>query len=230
MVELARSSGSLPLRAGCWVCQARNAFISNVFRQQCRVQPYCNQWTVTVIQQQARLLRRALEMTERGVILLGRDGRVGLISSRARGWLTEYCGRPGRVSSRLPEPLRSAIEHEDAYLRSTDGVPHSKEPLRIQRDRTCLMVLHLCDANQCLLLLEEQQAIPETSPFESFDLTKREVEVFHWVVRGKTNTEIAVILAVSPRTVQKHLEHVFKKLGVETRGAATLALNWRLGT
>jgi DNA-binding CsgD family transcriptional regulator len=81
-----------------------------------------------------------------------------------------------------------------------------------------------------LLLLEEQQAIPETSPFESFDLTKREVEVFHWVVRGKTNPEIAVILAVSPRTVQKHLEHVFKKLGVETRGAATLALNWRLGT
>ena len=53
--------------------------------------------------------------------------------------------------------------------------------------------------------------------------------MFHWVVRGKPNTEIAVILAVSPRTVQKHLEHVFKKLGVETRGAATLALNWSSG-
>ena len=229
MVKLACNSGSLPLRAGCCACPARNAFISNVFRQQCRVQTYCNPWTVTVIQQQARLLRRALEMTERGVILLGRDGRVGLISSRARGWLAEYCGRPERVASRLPEPLRPAIEHEDAFLRSTDGVPHSNEPLRIQRDRKCLLVLHLCDANQCLLLLEERQTTPESVPFESSDLTKREVEVFHWVVRGKTNTEIALILAVSPRTVQKHLEHVFKKLGVETRGAATLALNWSSG-
>lgn len=180
-----------------------------------------------MIQQQARLLRQALEMTERGVILLGRDGRVGLISSRARGWLPEYCGRPGRVASRLPEPLRSAIKHEDAFLRRNDGVPHSKEPLRIQRDRTCLLVLHLCDTNQCLLLLEERQTTPESTPFESSDLTKREVEVFLWVVRGKTNAEIGVILAVSPRTVQKHLEHIYRKLGVETRMAAathTLAL------
>lgn len=79
-------------------------------------------------------------------------------------------------------------------------------------------------------MLEERQTIPELAPFKSYALTKREAEVLHWVVQGKTNTEIGVILAVSPRTVQKHLEHIFNKLGVETRAAvATLALDWRSG-
>ena len=56
-------------------------------------------------------------------------------------------------------------------------------------------------------------------------LTPREAEVLLWVVRGKTSPDIAGILGNSPRTVNKHLEHVFEKLGVETRtAAATLAM------
>lgn len=51
-------------------------------------------------------------------------------------------------------------------------------------------------------------------------LTSREREVLGWVAAGKTNWEIALILSISPRTVQKHMEHVFDKLGVENRTAA----------
>jgi DNA-binding CsgD family transcriptional regulator len=51
-------------------------------------------------------------------------------------------------------------------------------------------------------------------------LTQRENEVLHWVAEGKRNSEISRILELSPRTVGKHLEHVFVKLGVETRTAA----------
>jgi len=54
----------------------------------------------------------------------------------------------------------------------------------------------------------------------AFRLTTREAEVLHWVVQGKTNRDIGDILGTSPRTVHKHLEHVFAKLGVETRTAA----------
>ncbi|MES2820734.1 MAG: response regulator [Pseudomonadota bacterium] len=54
-----------------------------------------------------------------------------------------------------------------------------------------------------------------------FRLTEREVEVLRWVACGKTNRDIGDILGLSPRTVNKHLEHVYVKLGVETRTAAT---------
>jgi DNA-binding CsgD family transcriptional regulator len=52
-------------------------------------------------------------------------------------------------------------------------------------------------------------------------LTHREAEVLLWVSYGKTNKTISEILGISPRTVNKHLEQVFRKLGVETRAAAT---------
>jgi DNA-binding CsgD family transcriptional regulator len=54
-------------------------------------------------------------------------------------------------------------------------------------------------------------------------LTEREREVLVLVAAGKTNGEIATVLAISARTVQKHLEHIFQKLGVETRTAAAVS-------
>jgi DNA-binding CsgD family transcriptional regulator len=54
-------------------------------------------------------------------------------------------------------------------------------------------------------------------------LTPREGEVLSWLAKGKTNRDIGEILGMSPRTVNKHLEHVYEKLGVETRTAAVAA-------
>jgi DNA-binding CsgD family transcriptional regulator len=56
-------------------------------------------------------------------------------------------------------------------------------------------------------------------------LTPREREVLAWVAAGKTNRDIGAILGASARTVEKHLERVYEKLGVETRTAA--AMRWR---
>lgn len=54
----------------------------------------------------------------------------------------------------------------------------------------------------------------------SIGLTKREAEVMHWIAQGKSNSDIATILDSSPRTVAKHVEHIFLKLKVESRTAA----------
>ncbi|MFT4096631.1 MAG: DNA-binding response regulator [Rhodoblastus sp.] len=54
-------------------------------------------------------------------------------------------------------------------------------------------------------------------------VTAREGEVLLWLARGKSNADIASILSVSPRTVNKHLEQIYKKLGVENRAAAVRA-------
>ncbi|MGO3344891.1 MAG: response regulator [Marinomonas sp.] len=55
---------------------------------------------------------------------------------------------------------------------------------------------------------------------QELGLTERESEVLNWLENGKTNREIAQILEMSPRTVNKHLEQIFPKLGVENRTAA----------
>lgn len=59
-------------------------------------------------------------------------------------------------------------------------------------------------------------------------LTARETDVMHWVSFGKTDADVAALLAISKRTVHKHLEHIYEKLGVETRTAAVMALDRRL--
>ncbi len=59
-------------------------------------------------------------------------------------------------------------------------------------------------------------------PLESLGLTPREAEVLLWVAQGKSNAEIATILAAAENTVKKHMQHLFEKLRVESRSAASL--------
>lgn len=76
------------------------------------------------------------------------------------------------------------------------------------------------DGEWLVVLREENDASAVETLMAAFGLTAREAEVLQWVIRGKTNRDIGDILGTSPRTVHKHLEHVFEKLGVETRTAA----------
>ncbi len=60
-------------------------------------------------------------------------------------------------------------------------------------------------------------------------LTPRETEVLDWLAGGKTDRDIGAILGCSHRTVQKHLQHMYEKLGVETRTAAVVRHRGRSG-
>jgi DNA-binding NarL/FixJ family response regulator len=62
-----------------------------------------------------------------------------------------------------------------------------------------------------------------------FALTVRESEVLLWIARGKSNRDIGEILGLSPRTVNKHLEQVYSKLGVENRASAAIRAMRALG-
>gem|GEM_PF-5959247 len=59
--------------------------------------------------------------------------------------------------------------------------------------------------------------------------TPREADILHWLGEGKSNAEIAIVLGVSPRTVEKHCERLFAKLGVENRLAAALLAREKSG-
>jgi DNA-binding NarL/FixJ family response regulator len=60
------------------------------------------------------------------------------------------------------------------------------------------------------------------APFVEMGLTPRAAETLLWLAQGKTNSDIATILGITESTVKKHVQEIFEKLGVETRGAATL--------
>lgn len=87
----------------------------------------------------------------------------------------------------------------------------------------------LIQAIETRLRRAEQQVIREfkpdfssAKPLLALGLTPRAAETLLWLAQGKTNTEIATILGVTESTIKKHVQEVFDKLGVETRGAATL--------
>ena len=61
-----------------------------------------------------------------------------------------------------------------------------------------------------------------SEPLMKFSLTPRAAETLLWLAQGKTNPDIAIILGISESTVKKHVQEIFKKLNVETRGAATV--------
>ena len=76
-----------------------------------------------------------------------------------------------------------------------------------------------------LRLIEGDLGSDQTVLRKKLSVTEREAEVLLWIARGKSNRDIAEILSLSPRTVNKHLEQIYAKLGVENRtSAAALAV------
>jgi DNA-binding NarL/FixJ family response regulator len=87
----------------------------------------------------------------------------------------------------------------------------------------------LVRAIEARLRRSERQSTREFKPdFSSADplvklgLTPRAAEALLWLAQGKTNSDIATILGITESTVKKHVQEMFEKLGVETRGAATV--------
>ncbi len=95
----------------------------------------------------------------------------------------------------------------------------------------------LVQAIEARLRRSEQHARREFKPdFSSaqpllkLGLTPRATETLLWLCQGKTNPDIATILGITESTVKKHVQEIFEKLGVETRGAATVRAMEVLGS
>lgn len=94
-------------------------------------------------------------------------------------------------------------------------------------NKVCVEYLAAIGSNEFLLRLSNQPSNESYSDLlrKRFQVTAREADVLLWIANGKTNREIGQILEMSPRTVNKHLEQIFKKMGVENRtSAAAMAI------
>jgi DNA-binding CsgD family transcriptional regulator len=182
---------------------------------------YQNSEAFSQLQLQSAHLEVALEDASGGAILVDAKGQVRLVTAQARRWLSGYFAHPHGCATDLPEELAGWLSHHTNKATQESRLAAPVPPLEKVRPNGCLQIRLLRDdpAGYSILLMQEVVAI-SAREIETLGLTKREAEILCWVTKGKTNPEIAILCSISARTVHKHLEHVYQKLGVETRTAA----------
>jgi CheY-like chemotaxis protein/DNA-binding CsgD family transcriptional regulator len=156
------------------------------------------------------------------------DGKLLWQTPLARDLMQRYYGTQ---SGYVPESVLLWMQRQLAPL-TLGGEPPR---FRVEQGAKCLTFrLHqqIGDSDgggDWLMIMQEES---DESVIEAialgFKLTPKEAEVLYWVVKGKINRDIGDILGSSPMTVKKHLEHIFAKLGVETRTAAAAMVMRRI--
>jgi DNA-binding NarL/FixJ family response regulator len=164
----------------------------------------------------------ALDAFGQASLAIATNGRITWQTPLARQLLENYFG-----SSGLFAPLKLLDWTRKAELATREG---REVPALLQANdgRRLRASFHdqTGDGEWLVVLREENNAAMISTLVSYFRLTQREAEVLHWLTLGKTNRDIGDILGTSPRTINKHLEHIFAKLGVETRtAAAALAMS-----
>jgi len=184
------------------------------------IQAYANAERVARVGQYWSLLVEGLEAQGSAVVQLTAKRPAERLSRAAHGHLADYLGASSGWRGALPEMLRRWIAQHASALKRRDDVPAPRQPLVLQREGGSLTIRFLGGGDQAMLLLTEQHLPPTPAELTRLGLTRRESEVLGWVAQGKTNPEIARILGNRPKTVSKHLERIYQRLGVETRTAA----------
>lgn len=130
---------------------------------------------------------------------------------------------PGAAHAYLPPSVCRWLERMTGASNSGVG------PLELhEADRRVVVTLGRCNEGRYFLLVREESATLAADRLQALGLSPREAEVMQWVCEGKTNPEIAQILNVTTHTVNRHLEHILAKLGVDNRQKAIVVVMERL--
>ncbi len=159
----------------------------------------------------------ALDAIGRFLFATARVGRVMWCPPLARRLLAGA----GAVRGLEPDLASAEIEHLLRLRRGGSGAA-ARCLITVQGRRLECSFVSTLGPDEILFRLAETATTDREQGLlqAAFSLTSREAEVLLWVSRGKPNRDIGEILSISPRTVNKHLEQVFVKLGVENRAAA----------
>jgi DNA-binding CsgD family transcriptional regulator len=162
--------------------------------------------------------RAALDATGRFLLATDKAGRLLWCTPKAEQLLSELFPEEGS-STALP----TAVTLQLRRLRdeSAKGASQGRCALEVNGRRLEFSFLSSIGPDELLFRLTEVSVGADEQLLQTtLALTGRESEVLLWLSRGKSNREIGAILTISPRTVNKHLEQIFVKLGVENRSAA----------
>ncbi|HEY6641117.1 DNA-binding response regulator [Povalibacter sp.] len=159
----------------------------------------------------------ALDATGRFLLATDRSGRLLWCTPKARQLLAELFPAQNDNTASLP----AALVEQLTQLRQEGTRSPTRPPINVGGRRIEISMLSALGPDELLFRLTEVVTGNEEQVLaQSLSLTGRESEVLLWISRGKSNREIGEILTISPRTVNKHLEQVFVKLGVENRASA----------
>jgi len=163
---------------------------------------------------------RTWEEQGQGVLAVNARGCIQWASNRTRRLLVAYglLRRSGRGA--LAGPLRAWLRARATEFDGPKTRPHPAKLMAVKGPSGRLLIRVLRQGASRILFLNEQRTDGRIAALAALGLSPRETEVLSWVVEGKSNPEIGVILGISERTVQKHLERVYPRLGVESRHAA----------
>lgn len=161
--------------------------------------------------------RAALDVSGRYLLAVNRQGHILWATPQAQKLLSATLTAGDNDELALPESMTQWLQQVQKGKAGTKAAMASfpgHETLRLQ-------YMGKLGASEFLLRLAKDAGDTTAEFSVELGLTAREGEVLSWLSKGKTNRDIAQILGLSPRTVDKHLEQIYSKLGVENRTAAT---------
>lgn len=164
--------------------------------------------------------KAALDAAGQSIIAVDVLGTVSWATKRAQDLLDLYDQNTDILSrdiSRAITQVWNISPGEPVLLEGFSDPHHNK-----------INAIHLnLHGNHHLIRLSGTSEVSDLNTLaEKLPITRREAEVLLWLQKGKSNWDIATILAIKPRTINKHLEQMFKKLNVDNRtAAAALAIS-----
>ncbi|MGX4772393.1 response regulator [Bradyrhizobium guangdongense] len=166
--------------------------------------------------------RAAHDVSGRYLLAVDDAGKIKWATPQAQKLLADALAVDADHDLVLPHPIPQWINQVQTGKAGskTASMSAASEQLRLQ-------YVGKLGPNEFLLRLAKDTGAESPAEFpRELGLTAREGEVLSWLAKGKTNRDIAQILGLSPRTVDKHLEQIYSKLGVENRtAAAAIAVN-----
>ncbi|TWA90133.1 response regulator transcription factor [Bradyrhizobium stylosanthis] len=168
--------------------------------------------------------RAAHDVSGRYLLAVNDAGKIKWATPQAQKLLADALAVDADDNLVLPDPIPQWIDQIQKGKAASKTVAMASstanEQLRLQ-------YVGKLGPNELLLRLAKDTGTDSPAEFpRELGLTTRESEVLSWLAKGKTNRDIAQILGLSPRTVDKHLEQIYAKLGVENRtAAAAIAVN-----
>ncbi|MBB5271742.1 helix-turn-helix transcriptional regulator [Quisquiliibacterium transsilvanicum] len=170
------------------------------------------------------MLRQLAANDRLGSVRIDRNLGIADASGSALAWLGESARRmPGTDGCALPAGLRHWLRGRMGEAAAMAGA--HPQPAVVDVPDGASLALHCVpdpDAQGCTLLIERVAGESPRRRVRPTALTAREAEVLGWITAGKSDAGIAELLGVSPRTVGKHLQNIYRKLGVENRTGAAM--------